>query len=160
MTKYVIAMALWTMWPAAVLPQTPSAQATAKVDALAWLSGCWSMTRPDGMTEEHWMKPAGGSMLGMSRTVRGARTTEFEFLQIREQGDKLVYIAKPSGQAEASFPSKSITDREVVFENPTHDFPQRIIYRKTPEGRIAARVEGTMNGQPRGFDLPFGACAK
>ena len=59
---------------------TPQAQ---NVGQAGWLAGCWVMTRGDGVTEEHWMKPAGGSMLGMSRSVRGGKTAEFEFLQIR-----------------------------------------------------------------------------
>jgi Domain of unknown function (DUF6265) len=129
------------------------------VDRLAWLSGCWAQTRPDGLTEEHWMKPSGGTMLGMSRTVRGGRTTEFEFLQIKEVDGKLAYVARPSGQAEATFPLKSMTDVETVFENPTHDFPQRIIYRKSAHGSVTARIEGTINGKARGIDFPFKRCA-
>jgi Domain of unknown function (DUF6265) len=130
----------------------------ASIDRLAWLSGCWAQTRPDGLTEEHWMKPSGGTMLGMSRTVRSGRTTEFEFLQIKEISGKLAYVAKPSGQSEATFPLKTMTEEETVFENPTHDFPQRIIYRKAADGSVTARIEGTMNGKTRGMDFPFKRC--
>jgi hypothetical protein len=104
------------------------------------------------------MKPSGGTMLGMSRTVRGGRTTEFEFLQIREVSGTLAYVAKPSGQPEATFPVKTIGDSEVVFENPSHDFPQRILYRRNADGSITARVEGTANGQNRGIDYPYKRC--
>jgi Domain of unknown function (DUF6265) len=127
------------------------------INQVGWLSGCWAVTRPDGVTEEHWMKPLGGSMLGMSRTVRGGKTTEHEFLQIREANGQLAYIAKPSGQAEATFPAKTVGDAEVVFENLKHDFPHRIIYRKTADG-ITARVEGVRNGKPQEFDLAFKKC--
>ena len=34
----------------------------------------------------------------------------------------------------------------VVFENPTHDFPQRIIYWKDGAD-LRARIEGTQNGK-------------
>ena len=104
------------------------------------------------------MKPAGGTMLGMSRTVRGGRTTEFEFLQIRDVSGALAYIAKPSGQAEATFPLKTIGDHDVVFENPAHDFPQRILYRRLADGSMTARIEGTMNGQSRAIDYPYKRC--
>jgi hypothetical protein len=144
---------------AATLTAFPSAQSRApNIERLAWLSGCWMQTRPDGLAEEHWMKPSGGSMLGMSRTVRGGRMTEFEFLQIREVGGTLAYIAKPSGQPEATFPLKTLADQELVFENLEHDFPQRIIYRRNAEGIVTARVEGTMKGQLRGIDFPFARC--
>lgn len=127
------------------------------IDQLAWLSGCWTQAQKDGTTEEHWMKPAGGTMLGMSRTVRGGRTTEYEFLQIRDEKGTLAYVARPSGQPEAIFPLKTAGTGEVIFENPQHDFPQRIMYRRTSTG-VTARIEGTRNGQLRGIDFPFARC--
>lgn len=128
------------------------------VDQLAWMSGCWTLARPDGATEEQWLKPAGGTMLGVSRTVKGAKTVAHEFLQLREVNGKLTYIAKPSGQAETPFPLKTLTDSEVVFENAAHDFPQRIIYRRTADG-VTARIEGTLGGKERGTDFPFKKCS-
>jgi hypothetical protein len=43
---------------------------------------------------------------------------------------------------------------EVVFENPAHDFPQRIRYRASGAA-LQARIEGTMNGKTRGIDFPY-----
>jgi Domain of unknown function (DUF6265) len=139
-----------------VMPVDPPS--ASDLDRLAWLAGCWSQPRPDGVTEEHWMKPAGGTMLGMSRTVRGGKTTEFEFLQIRVENGTIAYVARPSGQAEATFRLKTLGEREVVFENAQHDFPQRIIYRRTADEGVTARIEGTMNGKARGMDFPYARC--
>lgn len=133
------------------------AGAPGAVEQLNWLTGCWSLARGDSLTEEHWMKPAGGTMLGMSRTVRGGQTAEWEFLMIRDVDGRLAYVAKPSGQPEAAFPVKSLNDAEAIFENPDHDFPQRVIYRRTASG-VAARIEGTMNGKARGIDFAFDRC--
>ena len=94
-------------------------------------------------------------MLGMSRTVVGDKATEFEFLQIRQQGPDVFYVAKPSGQAEASFKLIRHSDREAIFENSQHDFPQRIIYRLQHDGGLAARIEGKMNGADSGIDFPM-----
>jgi hypothetical protein len=138
-------------------PAVAPARDTASIDGLSWLAGCWSRVRADGLTEEHWMAPRGGTMLGMSRTVRDGRTVEFEFLQIRSGEGTLVYEARPSGQPTAKFALKSAAYGTVTFENPSHDFPQRITYRRTAGG-IAARIEGIMNGTPRGIDFPFTRC--
>lgn len=127
------------------------------VDHLTWLTGCWTMTRGDSIVEEQWLKPLGGTLMGISRTAKGGRVVEHEFLQIREVNGKLAYVAKPSGQAEATFPIKTISESEVIFENPAHDFPQRILYRRTPDG-VTARVEGTRNGQTRGIDFVYTRC--
>ena len=134
-------------------------QPEAEVDRLAWLSGCWTQPRANGLVEEQWMKPGGGTMLGMSRTVIGGKTIEYEFIRIAVVEGTLAYVAKPSGQAEATFPLKSIEDGVVVFENPSHDFPQRIIYRRNADGTITARIEGTVKGAARGRDFPYGRCA-
>ncbi len=42
----------------------------------------------------------------------------------------------------------------VVFENPTHDFPQRVIYERNGD-TLHARIEGTMNGRTQGMDWTF-----
>jgi hypothetical protein len=72
------------------------------------------------------MAPAGDGMLGVSRTVARGRIIDYEFVQIRVQEGRLVYIAKPARQPEATFTATTIGQREVIFENPTHDFPQRV----------------------------------
>ncbi len=129
-------------------------QPVATTADVAFLTGCWKYERGGRIVEEHWMAPAGGSLMGISRTVAGGKVAEFEFLQIRDLPGGLTYIAKPSGQPEASFTATSKGAGEVVFENPTHDFPQKIRYKLTGD-TLAARVEGTINGKARGIDLPY-----
>ena len=94
-------------------------------------------------------------MLGMARTVKGGATKEFEFMQIRATADhSLEFIAKPSGQAEATFTLLRQSDSETVFENLQHDFPQRIIYR-LEQGKLHARIEGKRNGAIQGIEFPM-----
>jgi len=94
-------------------------------------------------------------MLGMSRTVRGDSLLELEFLQILGQSGRVVYHAQPSGQRPADFVASAVSDTLVVFENPEHDFPQRIIYRRRGADSLIARIEGTRNGKTRGIDFPY-----
>ncbi len=126
------------------------------VKSLGWLAGAWTLERNGRTVLEEWMPPAGGTMLGMSRTVAGARTVEYEFLILREDaaGD-ILYVAKPSRQPEASFKLVKAGEREVVFENPAHDFPQRISYTLKPDGTLLAAIEGTRNGQARRVEFPY-----
>jgi hypothetical protein len=134
---------------------TPAwSQPSATTADLAFLAGCWKFEAKGRVVEEHWMAPAGGSLLGISRTMLNGKTTEFEFLQIRDLADGLTLIAKPSSQPEAKFVLLSKTGDEVVFENPTHDFPQRIRYRLNGTA-LTARVEGTLKGKERGIDFPY-----
>lgn len=131
------------------------------VDQLSWIAGCWEGGSGNLEINEHWMRPSGGTMLGMSRTVARGRMVEFEFLRIQgTDSGAISYIAKPSRQAETSFTLVKLTDSLAIFENPVHDFPQRIVYRLQPDGSLHARIEGTRGGQERAIDFPYrrGAC--
>lgn len=129
---------------------------TFTINDLAWLKGCWSLNRNGRETTEHWLRPAGGTMLGISRTVADGKTLEFEFTQIRQEADgRIVFIAKPSGQPEATFKLIKGNDREVVFENPLHDFPQRVIYRLQTDGSLLGRIEGLSKGKEKAVDFPM-----
>jgi hypothetical protein len=132
------------------------AQRTNVVGHLSWIAGCWQQTGANGrLVEEQWMAPRGNTMMGMSRTVRGDSLIEYEQLRISERAGKAIYHALPSGQQPSEFTAASVSDSIVVFENPQHDFPQRIIYRKRGADSIIARIEGTMNGRVRGVDFPY-----
>jgi len=125
------------------------------VQRLAWLQGCWETSAAaDQSVEEHWMAPRGGTMIGTSRTVRGGATVEYEFVMIRERGEQLVYVAHPSGQPSAEFVAGTVTDSRAVFENPAHDFPQRIGYERSGTS-LNAWIEGTRNGEPRRIAFPY-----
>ncbi len=136
-----------------------AAQSAATTADLAFMAGCWRLSANGRTIDEHWLAPAGGPRVGISRTAASGKTVEYEFLQIRDLPDGLTYIAKPSGQAEAQFKIASKTADEIVFENPTHDFPQRIRYKRVGADRLEARIEGTMNGKSRSMDFPYARVA-
>lgn len=155
-----------TLLLAACLPFA-TAQTQAQTDPLApvaWLAGCWAEQGRDAGSGEHWTAPAGGLMLGMARTLKGGRVIDFEFMQIRAGADgKLAYLAQPQGRPPTEFKLLRLPDPkqpEAVFENPTHPFPQRVIYRLAAPDRLNARIEGTLNGKELGVDftLQRGTC--
>ena len=129
---------------------------TVTIDDLAWLKGCWTSNHDGRTITEHWLKPAGGTMLGISRTVADGKMVEFEFMQIRaEANGEIRFIAKPSGQPEATFKLIKGGEREVIFENPKHDFPQRVIYRLQTDGSLLGRIEGVSQGKEKAVDFPM-----
>ena len=48
----------------------------------AWLAGCWQQRTGNRESLEIWMTPAGGLMLGASRTLVNGAVREFEPLRI------------------------------------------------------------------------------
>lgn len=137
----------------AAVPRAP-----VSLSSLTWLAGCWQRTAPDRVVEEQWMAPAGGLMLGMSRTIRTADggLIEFEQVRIEARGDSAVYVAHPSRQAMATFAAVAYNDSLILFENKGHDFPQRIGYRKVGADSLEAWIEGPgKEGTTRKIDFPY-----
>lgn len=128
------------------------------VDSLGWLSGCWIMTRDGRLTEETWLKPAGGIAVGVGRTLHDGVLRQFEFMRIDVQNGVVTFTAIPSGQASASFPAVSQTSNQIVFENKAHDFPQKITYRSPGTDRLYAAIEGPLNGTVRTIEFNYNRC--
>ena len=123
-------------------------QASPEMAKLAWISGCWK-SEGNIHTEEQWTKLEAQSMLGMGRTIANGKTVFHEFLQIRERADGIFYIAQPNGEAAVPFKLVKINDTAAIFENPQHDFPQRIIYQRMIDGSLFAAIEGEEKGKPK-----------
>ena len=141
--------------PAAAQAGPPApAHAPMAVESIAWLTGCWERATRSGSVDESWTAARAGTMLGVSRTVRGDSTVAWEHLRIFRRGGRLVYGALPSGQRYAEFTATEASDTLVVFENPAHDFPQRILYRPAGDS-LHARIEGPHDGETRGVDFRF-----
>ena len=122
--------------------------AAAPIDALAWMAGVWEGEQDGIQMEEVWLAPKGGTMLGVHRDVKGGRTPSFEFFRIEATEDALTYWASPRSRTPTPFKMKEQTPgKRVVFENPEHDFPQRIHYWLGDDGALHAKVEGTLNGK-------------
>jgi hypothetical protein len=140
-------------------PAAHAQQAPAAAGRLGWLAGCWEARSGARVVEEQWMRPRGGTLLGMSRTVAADSTVGHELMRIVERGGSLVFQAHPSGQAPAEFPAVEAGPERAVFADPAHDFPQRVIYRRVGADSLVARVEGERNGTTRGIDFRYARVA-
>jgi hypothetical protein len=123
-----------------------------ELDKLAFLKGCWSGSD----TFEMWMKPDAGSIMGAGRTVRNGKLHNSEFFSVTETADGVtLHVLLKLGGSVTQFKAKELTDSSVVFENPAHDYPQRVIYRKNADGSLLGRIEGVSEGKERAFDYPM-----
>ena len=103
----------------------------------------------------------GNTLLGIGSTEFQDKLSSYEYLRIESRADGIFYVALPSEQKEAAFKLVSAVrdEREkatiFTFENPQHDFPQRITYRRGTEGWLYATIEGKSQGQDRQVTYPF-----
>lgn len=109
-----------------------------RADELGWLAGRWLAESNGRWTEENWSAPRAGVMLGHSRSGRGEALREFEFLRLAADADgALAYFAQPGGRPPIAFRLVASEGMSVTFENPRHDFPQRIRYVRNGESLTA-----------------------
>ena len=129
--------------------------AKAAIGDLAWLAGAWVGTRSSGSTiEERWSPPLGGAMLAVSRSVNtSGKMSAFEYLRIVEKDGGLVYVAQPGGKTPTEFVLSEWSKSRAVFDNPRHDYPKRIVYELSAEGRLSATVGFMKGGTPRRYEF-------
>lgn len=133
------------------MPET----AKSSISEVSWLEGPWVGTRGSGSSiEERWSPPLGGAMLAVSRTVNtSGKMVAFEYLRIVERDGGLIYVAQPGGGKPTEFVGTSVSPTRVVFDNPRHDYPKRIVYEVSPEGVLTATIGFTAGGTPRRFEF-------
>jgi hypothetical protein len=148
----MIATACVFALPQSLTKFAPSNSAS-KLSDLSWIAGAWqTATGGRAQIEEYWMPPAGGSMLGISRTVAGEKTVEYEYLRIEKRGEDIFYVASPGARCPATdFKLTRVSNQEAVFENPQHDFPKRIIYRKGSDGSLTASIDAGEGTKSKSF---------
>jgi len=131
-------------------PTTPSTAASASAPAegplgrLAWLTGKWSGSAPDGtQMEESWSAPEGSSMRGESKATKDGKVAYTETMTVEVRPDKIVYVAAPSGQAKTDFPlnEKASQGSVALFMNLEHDWPTRIRYERVGD-ELKVKVQG------------------
>lgn len=108
---------------------------------LSWMSGYWTETNGEHTAEELWSSPTDELMIGFHRDTFADRPAFFEYLRIEQTDSSITYWASPQGKTPpTSFTLIRLYDQRAIFENLTHNFPQRIIYTRT--GNIlTARIE-------------------
>jgi hypothetical protein len=139
----------------AVLTSTAQ-ESPPRITDLNWLAGSWQTHQDNMDVEEHWTLPVGGTMIGMGRTVAKGKTVFFEYLRIEARTDGLYYVAQPKGRPPTDFKAIEMSPDKVVFSNPLHDFPKRIIYGKNADGTVWARIEGDATSKEKAEEFHYG----
>ena len=128
-----------------------------EIEKLSWMTGVWTQNRDGETVQESWLGPRGNMMAGVNLTTSPKHLTTFEFFRIVTTPSGISYLASPGGKPPVEFKQKELGDKRVVFENPAHDFPQRVMYWIEPDGAMKARIEGIFQGKTRGMEWRFEA---
>jgi hypothetical protein len=125
---------------------------------LSWIAGHWCSESQGRRIDEFWLPEAGGALHGMSRTVLGAEVESFEFMRIVSDGNSASFHVQPNGAAPTVFAMADRGDGWIRFENPAHDFPNRIEYRRDGD-RLSAYIAGPgPDGKELRIPFEYRAC--
>jgi uncharacterized protein YciI len=116
----------------------------AQSDFPDFLQGTWKMEDKD--IYEHWDKLNDNTMKGLSYHLCNGKLTIFEYLDISRTADEIIYTASVLNQNQGKGINFKLTktDSTFTFENPDHDFPKTIVYRKLTESEMFVQLSGGM----------------
>jgi hypothetical protein len=124
------------------------AKGRAGIDKAGWLAGAWLVETDGRWTEERWAPPRGGVMLGTSLSGKGAVASSFEYMRITiDANGSLTFWGSPGGKPPVPFRLADGAPNLLIFENPDHDYPTRITYRREGE-QLIATVAGPNGANP------------
>jgi hypothetical protein len=134
----------------------PPVEAPPTLTGLAFMAGCWRGESGDGVTiEEYYTAPTENLILGLTRYTRRGRVTSYEFSTIAREDTAIILTPRPAGQEPAPFRLTRFESQSAVWENPAHDYPTLIAYRRSGDS-LVARIEGPGREGKRSFEWRMG----
>lgn len=115
-----------------------------------FLKGTWKV---DGKEHyEHWDSLNAQAMKGFSYQLKGGRMVVSEYLEIAYRNEDVCYTATVINQNAGNNVvfKMSCKDSAIIFENPAHDFPKKIVYRRLSEKELGVAVS---DGGPKEFSF-------
>lgn len=123
-----------------------------------FLIGKWSLETKKGLIVEEWEKVSDTLYKGKSFSVKDNIETLLENIELVKIEKDYYYIPSVVNQNEGKpikFKLVSSENDKYIFENPEHDYPQRIIYYKSDGKTLNARIEGYNGDYSKGSDFNY-----
>jgi hypothetical protein len=145
----LLAMLLWTMpWPAI-------AAGCASLADLRWLLGEWTADGSRTSFHESWaaLGPQAFEGSGIERAKTDGAVKGSEALRLLEMAGGIFYVSKVAhNDLPVAFRLTGCEQGRFVFENPAHDFPRMLEYRRDGDDHLSVRVS---DGGQKSFTLDF-----
>lgn len=124
-----------------------------------WMLGEWEKTDSLGTLREIWERLDDSTFVGLSYYIQNKKDTlHNEQVELMQNGEHLIYSATIKGENNNSpipFQMTKDEDSLLVFENPKHEYPQKIQYKLMKNGSLVATVSGKQNGKNSAENYPM-----
>jgi hypothetical protein len=115
-----------------------------------WFIGEWRNTTKESDFIEKWAKKSDSTFFGESYVIVAKDTVFHENVILEQKNDSLFYtvsVKDHTNENPVSFYLTGSSENELVFENPKHDFPNKITYKQITKDSLVAEISGIQNGK-------------
>jgi len=155
MKKLILSMAVLSL----IACQNKAEKNFEQLEKMNWLVGEWENKMPEGVLTETWTKTNDSTFAGKTLFINEKDTLHSEDIVLTQKGETLLYIPTVKGQNDdkpVEFKmTESKTENEFAFENPKHDYPQKIVYKKVSDTNLVATISGKQQGKPSSESFPM-----
>lgn len=119
------------------------------------LEGNWS-SYDNLIFNENWKVLNDSTLTGIGYSLNGEDTLLSESLKIQLRNQEIIYSATVMHQNQGDaipFILQASSHKTFVFENPEHDYPNRIIYKLIRDSLLRVRIETMKGTKPTTFNL-------
>ncbi len=129
-----------------------------KLENAKYLIGNWENLTQDADFKEIWKKENDSTFTAMSYITVKKDTVFYESIVLQQKNDSLFYVVSVKGENKNKAITFYLTSNEndaLVFENPKHDFPTKIEYKKVSNDSLIANIYGMKKGKKVEQDYPM-----
>ena len=130
-----------------------------QLEKMNWLVGQWENKMPEGILTETWTKTNDSTFSGTSYFIINKNdTVHSETIFLTQLKDELIYSPTVKGQNDdksVDFILTSNIENSFVFENPKHDYPKKIVYKKVAENGLITTISGLQQGKQSNESYPM-----
>jgi hypothetical protein len=123
-----------------------------------WFIGNWENVSKEMQMKELWKKENDSCFSAVSFVTVQKDTIFYEKVSLVQRKDSLLYIVSVREQNKekpVSFYMTKSSENQLVFENPKHDFPNKIEYNKITNDSMLAKIYGIKDGKEISEDFPM-----
>ncbi|NUY82487.1 hypothetical protein HUK80_16395 [Flavobacterium sp. MAH-1] len=127
------------------------------LDDAKWLLGKWQDVSEEGTLTETWTPESDSSYAATSFFITGKDTAFAETVRLSHRDGNLIYIVTTKSQNDekpVEFALTSVSDKQLVFENPKHDYPTKITYENYGDS-MKAWISGKKLGVENKEEFPM-----
>lgn len=123
-----------------ILFLVPVCIASGQSDIPKFLEGTWKTE--SGENYEQWNVLNDNTMKGFSCKMQNGKIVVSEYLDIYKTASEVIYTATVLNQNQGRGIDFKLTksDSVFIFENPNHDFPKKIVYKKLSDSELLVQV--------------------